>query len=270
MKLSKGAATSTDISVGACRKTEAKRWNYPLPLALLIGGTCLSLASYACSGAGTSNPRDDPSPGSGVHDKEEGARFPTSQLDSLRQNLSDSQRAILADGFVTSSEYEGSVAKTVACLRDAGLEIVDGPRRQKGGKFITFGYSAGSIPDPGGTRVRDTYQRCYREFEDAVDHVWAYQNRPTQEAVLAAREALITCLRAANVNVAIDADPAELFNLSQGSDREVHLCLTSTEDRFGVTGIGRYPAWPGLYAGNDLARGRCDHSPRVALYPCAG
>ena len=87
------------------------------------------------------------------------------------------QREILSDGVVTYAEYERSVLASIACMREAGLEVV-GPQPAQNGQLLMYSY--GGTPDLEGLKAAESEaDRCYRDHEEYVIHLYLAGIRPT-------------------------------------------------------------------------------------------
>lgn len=81
------------------------RWTRRLAAA---GVGCVSALSVLAGSAGAATD-DDP--------------YRVRYEDALRSATSDFERAVLADGEVTRTEYEEAVGRYVSCMADAGIEV---------------------------------------------------------------------------------------------------------------------------------------------------
>ncbi len=139
----------------------------------VIGGLlagCAALASLALA-------LDSPaSPSSSVATDLEVARRPLPDVlplpgPLLRPGLPESQRAIMADGFVDDGEMRAAVAATVACIEAKGLRV-DIPKSGDPGeridriiRVITAGPESPSV----------AVFACKAEFLDDVERLFGYQ-----------------------------------------------------------------------------------------------
>ena len=76
----------------------------------------------------------------------------------------------LADGAVTLDEYRAAVHATMQCVEDAGLSVHD---IRDSGDHISFQIGGGQISQEELAAQNAIYERCYNQYERAVDIAWA-------------------------------------------------------------------------------------------------
>ena len=165
----------------------------PAPHASLMAAlvaTAVLLVS-ACSGDSAAPPAQD------------GARPDAPPVEERVRNhphydsASEEQLAILDDGEVTFEEYESAVARSLACMEDAGI-AVQGPRKVEDRGFTELNYSH-SASSPGRTdeETLAVSDACLHEHSMIVELI--YQTSPTavesqDELFEQTRESTITCV----------------------------------------------------------------------------
>ena len=168
-----------------------------------------------------------------------GATTSTGETVTLEEALRSStafQREVLSDGKLDYAEYESAVLATMSCLRNAGVEIVDGPTRAPGER-LNFVFKGGPTREDA-DRVNDVYQRCYREYQDIVDIVWAQQHQPTEVELNEARQALARCLREAGVAVPDPAASEDLGAIARGGNPHFGPCSARISEQYDIPDFG--------------------------------
>ncbi|MGE3074202.1 MAG: hypothetical protein AB7N24_13190 [Dehalococcoidia bacterium] len=103
------------------------------------------------------------------------------------------QREALRDGVATWSEYEAGVLRTIACWRDADVPGVDGPSLMSNGWKYVYTYRI-----PGGPEQDHWFEivdSCWAKNSQAIEALWSYQHRPTEDELQSAFALLVECLR---------------------------------------------------------------------------
>jgi len=178
----------------------------------------VSGASAACGGAADGPP-------------------PQGELQEILNQTSDFQRAFLQDGEVSFEEYERSVFGTVQCLMDHGIRILSGPKLVAGGTHFEFSFG-GAQNDADHDAQLGVYDGCYREHQDAVDYVWAGQNRPDQKTLDDARAALAECLRAAGVPLPDEPSTIDFQTAQRADPPAFDACARPVQEQFRLPGFG--------------------------------
>ncbi|WP_428353519.1 hypothetical protein [Nocardioides sp.] len=146
-----------------------------------------------------------------------------------RKAADASQLAILDSGEnISFADYQGAVRRSVACMRDAGIDVVGDDRvdRSRGFPMIVYGFSDSSEgrTDDETLAVADA---CVAKFSLLVEG--EYQTQPTSleaiEAEFAKRKPVIVdCLRKSGTDIAESASRSEIelkvreILSSQGTD----------------------------------------------------
>jgi len=118
------------------------------------------------------------------------------------------QLAILERGEITFAEYQAAVGRTVACMREAGIEVIgDRVTSSRGFPEINYSYSVTS-PGRSEAATDEISQECIVEHSMYVDGM--YRASPAVIEVLDARfephrVPIIDCLRSHEVAVEDDA-----------------------------------------------------------------
>ncbi|HET7737489.1 MAG TPA: hypothetical protein VFK32_02845 [Tepidiformaceae bacterium] len=147
----------------------------------------------------------------------------------------ESQRALLRDGELTFAEYESAVLAAYQCVTGEGIRIRREPSIDKTGWRITFAVYAGSDLAAVG-RTAEIQMRCYDEYQNYVEYVWATMNGPTEAEWQEAAEALYDCL------AEYDPSPSPAFNSpeffpwldSAGLREEFEPCIDTVHAETGV------------------------------------
>jgi hypothetical protein len=111
---------------------------------------------------------------------------------SLQPQLSDEQNDLLADGVLTSAEYEGAIDRVATCTSVGGLTVVRHPGAGVGGST--------QLEVQGDTRVMPVdeinaaYTHCIDRFTGKLGIVWAEEHRPTAAEADASQAAIDACL----------------------------------------------------------------------------
>lgn len=115
------------------------------------------------------------------------------QQGAAQSGADPEQIAVLADGVVTYDEYEQSLTRAFACMREAGATVnVQQPKQQNGTTVIPFQTGAG------GDAVDRAVDDCYRLKASYVDSYWqigtpevvAFEERRTAALLPAMRDCL--------------------------------------------------------------------------------
>lgn len=146
----------------------------------------------------------------------------------------ESQLAALADAVVTFGEYETSMQQTFACIRDAGVEVVElGTDESRGFPILNYA-TAASAPGLTEAEVAAATEDCMVRFGKFVDTAWQVYSDEAVEASDArwdrVRAPLLECLSAAGEDLPPDASRTEMLAASQQiMDRGGVDCLTEAD-----------------------------------------
>ncbi|MHA3946539.1 hypothetical protein [Cellulomonas bogoriensis] len=145
----------------------------------------------------------------------------------------DEQLEILERGEVTFEEYEAAVGRTIACLREEGIEVVDDEVVDLRG-FPEIYYSYADATDGRSDEETDEIsQACLRRHSLHVESL--YRTSPQAEAAqdeqfAPRRDAVLECLRDNGVTIEGDVSRQELESISAGSMSETGVnCLEEAE-----------------------------------------
>lgn len=84
------------------------------------------------------------------------------------------QADALADAVVTRDEMEAATALTVACMEDAGLDVLVEPG--EGLRPTRCGFKAATLTDA--EKAKDVMDRCRHAHLSALEVAWAFQHAP--------------------------------------------------------------------------------------------
>ncbi len=107
-------------------------------------------------------------------------------------DISSFQQDLLEDGDLTFSEYERAVFATVDCLVSEGFDVSGVRLSPFDGDTYEFSYSVPGKSLPDAARV--AADRCFLEYLDTVDLVWAGVNRSTESELAEQDLRLRQCL----------------------------------------------------------------------------
>jgi hypothetical protein len=126
--------------------------------------------------------------------------------DRLGIEMSPFQAAILADGVVTSGEYEKAVFAAVECLRAKGL-LVHEPRWEDGDRRISYeiesSFSVNATQEEQEAirdAVNDASFDCSSEYEAFVAEKWQNQEIPNEDERLQLTGGFVACLADAGID----------------------------------------------------------------------
>lgn len=96
---------------------------------------------------------------------------PISETSSLGSLLAPDKQEILADGKVTRLEYVAATDAAVACIRAAGIPVLD--PQWEGDRLV---YTSGPFPSRAAVEeARRVLDGCYDEHLRGIDIVWMNQ-----------------------------------------------------------------------------------------------
>jgi hypothetical protein len=96
---------------------------------------------------------------------------PVSETSLLGSLLAPDKQEILADGKVTRLEYIAATSAAVACIRAAGVPVLD--PQWEGDRLV---YTGGPFPSRAAVEeARPVLDGCYDEHLRGIDIVWANQ-----------------------------------------------------------------------------------------------
>ncbi len=128
----------------------------------------------------------------------------------LLEDVPTFQRVILEDGEVTPAEYEKAVLATMACVADAGYDVVP-PRLDEQTGALYFFYE--SVVDDDGIDLADQeYEGCYDEYQERVDTLYFFNAARVVDQRDISLEDIAQCLRAAGIEDVPDVPSAEYIS----------------------------------------------------------
>lgn len=159
-----------------------------------------------------------------------------------QQSLSSYQHRILQKGFVTWSDYAGSVDRTVQCMRSDGL-VVDGPQRSVGQRFLDYGYSVTGATEKEALLAQAAAavvaDNCYAQYESAVRDAWTEQSTLSEEARATQFEQFGGCLKSAGLPVNENSSADQLATAVENSLGDDDADAGTVRDD---TGVGPNPS----------------------------
>lgn len=152
-------------------------------LRLLLATIAASLFVVSCSG-------DD----NGGRDRDAPGQSDVNAITSGGTKPSERQLELIADGKVTFTEYEEAYFAYIQCVKDAGLKLrtepqLDAHRQYYEGGSFSVGSSAAEAESNG--RIIET---CEVRHLLSVLLLWTAANRPSEELLQEANQALRDCL----------------------------------------------------------------------------
>ena len=153
--------------------------------------------------------------------------LPAGVSEDVRRDVSEFQRTIVEDGTVDRSEYERAVLATIGCLEDSGVWVSD-PAYDPSTEVYSFDFG-GAENDQEAELMEATYDRCYKQYQDLVDEVWAIQHAPTQQEEQAFYGRILRCV--AELGYDIDTDPTT-DNLNRAivlTGDDYNLCFSQAQ-----------------------------------------
>lgn len=156
--------------------------------ALVAFGVCLTVAGCSGGEAPTSS-----SSGSATVRIERPDPMVEAQQGAAQAGADPEQIAVLADGVVTYDEYEQSLERAFACMREAGSTVtVSAPKQQNGVTVLPYTFTAADDAQ------RDAADACFLRYADFVDTYWqvgspgavAFEERRSAALLPALRECL--------------------------------------------------------------------------------
>ena len=167
-------------------------WRLPLPLT--IGLLCMVLAG--CTSATPSSGESSPDFGS------------ITLKEAQKYGADPSQITILEKGEVSYPDYEAAVNRSLQCMRDAGISVIDPvPNNNEGITLLNYGWSStlpGMTEDQGYALGDD----CLKRFSYWVEQL--YQLQPSSLEAMERhfdqyRDAVVQCIRTNGGTVRDDA-----------------------------------------------------------------
>lgn len=179
--------------------------------AALVGALALLVLSSGCT---PSEPKSSPSVEGDGGEGGEAAGSGGIVEEARNRGASDEQIAVLERGEVAFADYDAAVGRTLACLREAGIDVVGGEVSEARG-FPEIDYSfAGSSPGRTDDQTLALADECIYTHSFFVE--MAYQTSPAAIEAQDARfepyrAAIVECIRANGGDVEDDADREQVL-----------------------------------------------------------
>lgn len=161
---------------------------------------------------------------------------------SLPANLSDYQRKILADGVLTTQEYQQAAFDVVRCHKEHGARIGGYPHFQgeqgtpepwwsARGQFM---YSPAYPKDD--PLAEQNYHTCEDEYFTTISAFWTDYIAPSVQEMQEARDLVAKCLRDEGIDVPAHPSTQELVPVTgpRRMDPQVSRCLRLGADHIGM------------------------------------
>ena len=144
----------------------------------------------------------------------------TSIFDSMVKRAQEggadpSQIAILEKGEVSYSDYEAAVNRSLQCMRDAGIDVIDPvPNSSNGLLMLNYGWSP-NVPGMTEDQGNALGDECLNRFSFWVEML--YQIQPSsveakEQYFVQFRDVVVQCIRANGGTVRDDATRDEAFS----------------------------------------------------------
>jgi hypothetical protein len=152
-------------------------------------------------------------------------------VDSLKSQASADQQSALADDVVDDSEYLAAIARTIQCLKDAGIVVYP----TTGGKPSEFTFGGTSSPQEQ-QKLAAVYSDCYNRYQHQIDIVHAQQNARVLTAAqsAAASSDIVACLRAQGLDLADGAPKSIWYETRLTSPAQFGRCANQVMDAYGA------------------------------------
>ncbi len=191
----------------------------------IVFAVVVLVAGCSGNGDGTSVPLSSAVPGEGI---------PGLYEEAEAAGADESQLAALADAVITFGEYEAAMQQAFACIRDAGVEVVElGTHEPQGFPVLNYARAA-SAPGLTEAEIAAATEDCMVRFGKFVDIAWQIYSDQSVEAADArwdrVRAPLLECLSAAGEDLPPDVSRTEMLAASQQvMDRGGVDCLTEAD-----------------------------------------
>lgn len=156
-------------------------------------------------------------------------------LASLIEGASETQRSALQDGRLTSVEYEAAFLGVQRCITEAGL-IFAMPleRTGLGNYYYELVYPPGQIE-----YGKQAHAKCQVEHIDRINQAWSRRDNPAAEDVnRRARESLRDCLRAGGMEAPDQPVEGDFRDLLRNPNETFLNCLKSVQEAHNLPGWG--------------------------------
>lgn len=163
--------------------------------------------------------------------------IPASTLAVWLPNASDFEKALLADGLLTLTEYEGAKLAEVQCLRESGLEVLD---PHMNGIYLyrfTIKYESATGKQP------DAIGDCKKQYTSVLEPIWAEVSVPlAQQTIDESRRMMADCYKREHLKIEDhpeDSFDPEVFDKSTRCKEQMWSALHVEGISYGVEGDGR-------------------------------
>lgn len=174
--------------------------------------------------------------------------IPADQLSGWLAQASDVERPLIADGVLTFGEYRSAVMATVACIEDAGIDVVHPGGYGRGGDFQPgpglsrrgiYRY-AGAITTSSPTQPAGAFDRINvcKTISAQAEFLWAQHTTPSQVEIQAMNDDMAACLRAEGAEIEAehpsDLQLRALVAPSAVSKDQYRACQFSAADKYEI------------------------------------
>lgn len=174
--------------------------------------------------------------------------IPADQLPGWLAKASDIERPLIADGVLTFDEYSSAVMATVACIEDAGIDVVHPGGYGRGGDFQPgpglssrgiYRYT-GAITTYSPTRPTGAFDKINdcKTISAQAEFLWAQHTTPSQVEIQAMNDDMATCLRASGAEIAAehpsDAQLQAVLSSNTVSKDQYRACQFAAADRYEI------------------------------------
>lgn len=146
------------------------------------------------------------------------------QVQAPAVSADPAQQEALADGVVTRDEYDAAVERTLACVREAGGEVI-GQQYEDRVDPPVWSFNI-RWDDPASGEDASPYDECWMRFSRDVEGQWVAQHRPSDGQSALNEQAALECAAEEGLNV---TTVRELGSLVDASDPQsiasVRRCL---------------------------------------------
>ncbi|MFD4960397.1 hypothetical protein [Microbacterium sp. NPDC058389] len=138
-------------------------------------------------------------------------------LEAVLAATSDYQKPLIADGVVTSAEYEKALLARRDCVEAAGA--VPGEIYEIGNNELTFDYEYSYSSDEDKQNTQVLADACIGEYFREVGAVWAYQQLLTPAERDKEQPTVLACMDGAgHADLSEDATAADMVEAIIGDD----------------------------------------------------
>jgi hypothetical protein len=145
-----------------------------------------------------------------------GQEHPTTEqlITELAPGLPPTQSDLLADGVLTSDEYEGAIERSAQCMEAAGLSVTRHPGAGVGDS--TALEVAGDLRAMSLEEIRSAHINCVETHQGRLGIVWAEMHRPSAEQLAREAQTFDECVTDAGFAYALPDARASIVNPVDG------------------------------------------------------